>query len=86
MDGFHQMPAYVISCSIYLAYLLHRHHHRHHQHHQSSIIVIVAVHLLFKWNIYLSLYVIRFSLSTKLFFFSSSNCAVEVCDIFVLCM
>ncbi len=50
-------------------------------------IVIVIVHPLFKWNVYLSLYVILyvFLLSWNYFsFFSSFNCAVEGCDILVL--
>jgi hypothetical protein len=59
------VPAYlhVNSYSTYLAYLPHRHQHRHRHH--SSIIVIVAVHLLFKWNIYLSHYVIGWFLLSK---------------------
>jgi hypothetical protein len=36
-------------------WLPHRRRHRHRHRHQSSIIIIFPVHLLFKWNIYLSL-------------------------------
>jgi hypothetical protein len=72
------------SYSTYLAYLPHRHRHRHRHH--SSIIVIIAVHLLFKCNIYLSLYVIGlFLLSKNNFLFLSSKYAVEACDINKCC-
>ncbi len=49
------------------------------------VIVIVAVHLLFKWNIYLSLYVIGFLLSKIDFLVLSSKYAVEACDINKCC-
>ena len=46
----------------------------------------VIVHLLFKWNVYLSLYVILYVLLFLgiIFLFSSSNCAVEGCAILLL--
>jgi hypothetical protein len=44
------------------------------------VIVIVIVHPLFKWNIYLSLYVILYVFFLSLFSFSSSKYAVEECD------
>ncbi len=80
MDGLPMLPAYlyVNSCSAYLAYLLHPGRHRHHR---RQTIVIVAIHLLFKRNIYLSLYVIGILFLKINFFFLSSKYAVEACDI-----
>jgi hypothetical protein len=64
----------------------------HQLHHITVIIVIVIVHFLFKRNVYLSLlcdlYVfflfLFFLVLEIIFFISSSNCAVERCDIFSL--